>query len=328
MKRSSLASLCAALVLASCSPHTSAPLPGLASIHRASMSAPGSGAHFVAEYPISGPSFALASGNDGNVWFAEAFNSKVGRITPAGVLTEFGVPLAGATRDVAPGPDGDMWFTLANTASGGYLGSITSSGTIALHQLPTRGPKFLTTGPDGNIWYTDDSSVIGKYQLNGTVTQYPTPTANSSPRGIAVGPDGNLWFTEFNSSKIAKITTSGVITEYSVAMNPFGTPAFIDGHVWANAQNEFVTLTFGGHARALPLPDLPGGQLGGAQGRIWVSFQDLNEIASMNFDGSQMRTYQVPTAGATPISMVYGSDGNIWFSEPLAPTPQIGVFHP
>ena len=48
-----------------------------------------------------------------------------------------------------------------------------------------------------------------------TFTEYPVPTPNSVPTEITSGPDGNLWFTERNAGKIGRITTAGVITEFS-----------------------------------------------------------------------------------------------------------------
>src|ERR1700687_3194584 len=47
--------------------------------------------------------------------------------------------------------------------------------------------------------------------LKGTITEFPIPTAHSSPTEITAGPDGNLWFTE-SIGKIGRITTSGAIT--------------------------------------------------------------------------------------------------------------------
>jgi streptogramin lyase len=50
--------------------------------------------------------------------------------------------------------------------------------------------------------------------------QFRVPTANSQPRAITNGPDGNRWFTEGTEftaapAKIARITPSGVITEFA-----------------------------------------------------------------------------------------------------------------
>jgi streptogramin lyase len=50
----------------------------------------------VTEFPVptagSGPE-AITTGPDGNLWFTEAAGNRIGRITPAGVITEFPLPL-------------------------------------------------------------------------------------------------------------------------------------------------------------------------------------------------------------------------------------------
>jgi glucose/arabinose dehydrogenase len=38
------------------------------------------------------------------------------------------------------------------------------------------------------------------------VTEFPVPTANSTPQDIVQAPDGSLWFTELGANKIAKVT--------------------------------------------------------------------------------------------------------------------------
>src|SRR4051794_32377977 len=59
---------------------------------------------------------------------------------------------------------------------------------------------------------TRTSAAVG----TATFTEF-SPASGAQPFNITVGPDGNLWFTELNNPKqIAKITTSGVITEFSV----------------------------------------------------------------------------------------------------------------
>jgi streptogramin lyase len=61
--------------------------------------------------PSSGPTFIIA-GPDGNVWFTEEAGNRIGGITPAGVVTEIGVPTAGSEPvGIAVGPDGALWFT-------------------------------------------------------------------------------------------------------------------------------------------------------------------------------------------------------------------------
>ena len=48
-------------------------------------------------------------------------NNKIGRITPAGVITEFQLPLNGQGQSSQPvailvGPDGALWFTMSSAS--------------------------------------------------------------------------------------------------------------------------------------------------------------------------------------------------------------------
>jgi virginiamycin B lyase len=60
-------------------------------------------------------------------------------------------------------------------------------------------------------------------------------TVATGPYSITTGPDGNVWFTENNTNVIAKITTAGAITQYSLP-NGSSRPVFItngpDGNLW------------------------------------------------------------------------------------------------
>jgi len=116
----------------------------------------------------------IAVGSDGNLWFTWATQASpdlasvsrsIGRITPAGVITEFPVSSGHGwpSGGIAAGPDGNLWFT---TGAANTVASISTSGTIE---------------------------------------QYPVPTANSFPIDVVAGPDGNVWFSEASSSKIGRV---------------------------------------------------------------------------------------------------------------------------
>jgi virginiamycin B lyase len=67
------------------------------------------------QFPVSSSPWGITAGPDGNLWFTEHSGNKIGRITPAGVITEFPIP----TRRSGPfgitaGPDGNLWFTETN----------------------------------------------------------------------------------------------------------------------------------------------------------------------------------------------------------------------
>src|SRR2546430_7818361 len=55
----------------------------------------------------------ITAGRDGNIWFTDSGNRKVGRITPSGGVTEFGLPDAGGSPyGIAVGPDQNNWITV------------------------------------------------------------------------------------------------------------------------------------------------------------------------------------------------------------------------
>ena len=68
-----------------------------------------------------------------------------------------------------------------------------------------------------------------------TFSEFPIPTANSSPNDIAAGPDGALWFTEAQANKIGRVTISGTPTEFTIPTPdsaPFNITTGPDGALW------------------------------------------------------------------------------------------------
>ena len=49
-----------------------------------------------------------ATGPDGALWFAEFGTDQIGRITTAGIITEFQLTLGTAPSEIALGPDGAL----------------------------------------------------------------------------------------------------------------------------------------------------------------------------------------------------------------------------
>jgi streptogramin lyase len=100
---------------------------------------------------------AIVAGPDGNLWFTEPQGHSIGRITPAGQITEFPLPGAANPQGLARGPDGNLWFTAWGGAGGGMVGHISPSGTIRLFGLPgrTAEPIGIAAGRDGRMWFTE-----------------------------------------------------------------------------------------------------------------------------------------------------------------------------
>ena len=90
--------------------------------------------------------------------------ASIGRITTAGVITEFPLTPGTVPYLIAAGPDGNLWFT---EASGNKIGRITPTGVITEFSTPTilTSPDGITTGPDGNLWFTEGAGNIGRINI-------------------------------------------------------------------------------------------------------------------------------------------------------------------
>ena len=115
---------------------------------------------------VSGGPDRIAAGPDGNLWFTEPSpfaESRIGRITPAGVITEFQLADRAQARDIVAGPDGQMWFT---EYGAGQLAQITTAGLVTEVQSVKGGPWGIGRGLDGTIWLTQiDGNRIGRFTL-------------------------------------------------------------------------------------------------------------------------------------------------------------------
>ena len=167
----------------------------------------------VHQYQLAQPG-DITKGPDGNVWFVEQLASRVGRITPEGVITEFPVPVEPPTFDnygreqyritrvdtITSGPDGNVWFS---EQAGGppMAGNHLANGAGAVGRIT----------PSGEITQFSDQFKPGPPDPNADPGVEPEPSP-AGLRGIAKGPDGNLWLLEMTG--LVRITPSGQVTEF------------------------------------------------------------------------------------------------------------------
>jgi RHS repeat-associated protein len=155
--------------------------------------------------------------------------------------------------------------------------------------------------------------------VNITNEHWPVPTASSTPQSITVGPDGNLWFVESTANKIAKMTTSGTITEYSIPTSnsaPYAIVTGSDGNLWftENGAAQIGKITTSGSITEYSIPDAGPTVIAlGPDGNIWYTAQPLtSDIGYITPAGS---VTQYSTGLAYPIlGITAGPDGNIWFT--------------
>jgi streptogramin lyase len=274
------------------------------------------------------------------LWFTNGGQYKVGRITPSGVITQFDLPaIVGGPSSITSGPDGNIWITTNALGQGRQDWIVRLGRDGAVTQFPagagsgdfSTGPQGITPGPDGNLWFTEFwANRIGRMTPVGALTEFPIPTVESGPRGIVAGRDGNLWFVEshFNHTGVARITTAGVVTEYSLGgsaldqLQPTDIVAGQDGNLWLNQthpsapQGEIVRVTPDGTLKvfAMPKGTRPSGMASGPDGNIWFTDWSENRIGRMSPAGT-LRQFPLLRRLAQPVGIVAGPGGRMWFTE-------------
>jgi virginiamycin B lyase len=245
----------------------------------------------LSEYAIptaaSAPEQITAS-PDGNVWFTERYGRHLGKISQAGgAISEYAVPGTGAYPTAIATVGSAVWFASADSAATARLGTINSTGTIT--QLATGATRTTITsivgGPDGNLWVTEVSSYWGDAvaRVNtsgfGSFTNYRLANRSAGPQSITVGADSNLWFTESSGNQIGRITSSGVVTQF--------------------------TLATGSRPQQI---------VSGPDGALWFTEKGSNQIGRLTTDG-QLTELTIATPSSQPFGITKGWDGTVWFTE-------------
>ncbi len=268
----------------------------------------------------------ITVGPDGNLWFTESDGNRIGKITTAGVITDFPVPTPFSNpARITAGPDGNLWFT---ETLGNKIGRITLGGIVSEFSIPTPGsrPAGITSGPDGNLWFAENlGDKIGRITPSGVISEFAIPTRGGGPAGITAGPDGNLWFTENSGDKIGRITPAGTVTEFPMpTLNGRATRIAVgpDGNLWYTLSfgNVIGRITTAGVITEFPLPiggSLTLGIVSGPDGKLWFAERSSNSIGSITTNGV-VTEFPVPTPNAEPTGIISGPDANIWFTERTA----------
>jgi streptogramin lyase len=319
----------------------------------------------------------ITTGPDGNLWFAETGADKIGRMTPAGVVTQFSLPpipipdgsqpspgSAPGPVGITVGPDGALWFV----GVPGEIGRITTAGVVTEFPVPAVPPPpgspagtqattatltGITAGPDGALWFTGIPGEVGRITTAGVVTEFPvpevpppagspagTPSTPATPTGITAGPDGALWLAGI-PGEVARITTAGVVTEFAVPVIPppagsgagtaptLVTPNGItlgpDGALWFTAYpapgDSFVgRITATGAVTEFAATGFDPGStiVTGADGNLWLlgteSASGDSAIGRLTPAGV-FTTFTVPGNFSKLAGLTTGPNGNVWFTE-------------
>ncbi|HEY5246752.1 MAG TPA: hypothetical protein VIJ60_13870, partial [Acidimicrobiales bacterium] len=279
---------------------------------------------------------AIAGGPDGNVWFIEQpggtyKNGVVGRVTPAGAITEMSTGLVAGLQPtgITTGADGNLWVTdsggpgttIVRLTPGGAATDFTPA---SLNGLQASDP---VAGADGNVWFllaggsVGNTGAIGRVTTGGTVTLFSAGlTNNGHLSGLASGPDGNLWFAQSDGGAggVGFITPAGAITELPHAAfggtQPVDLVTAADGAVYvteAAGHGAVVRVTSDGTVTPAVANSAgtPGAITAQPGGDVWIAETGTNNI------GRLVITPLLPTGaggptGATGTTGSTGGDGS------------------
>ncbi len=210
---------------------------------------------------------------------------------------------------------------------------------ITQYMDPFYGPTYpgtlgITAGPDGNVWFTEPfAGRVGRITPSGTITEFSegiSPYTNEygitqtpGPQGIASGPDGNVWFTEQRADRVARITPSGAVTEFSAGITAGSGPGAIapgpDGNLWftEGGVNQVARITPAGVVTEFPTggtQDYPADIAAGPDGNLWFTEPDSEQIGRITPSGTITQFPDGPADNSRPTQIAAGPDGNMWFT--------------
>jgi virginiamycin B lyase len=234
---------------------------------------------------------SITNGSDGNRWFTlgtENVPSKIGRITPAGVITEFGPACATCiVTDIIQGPNDVLYYT----SNDPILGRITTSGTILDPiQIPNSTAVAGDLAVHGNeIWFTDfNNDSLWRYNVDsGQFTQFNVP----EPHDAVVDAAGFVWFTAPSEPGIGRLDpATGAFTVTQTNLIPWQLTIAADGDIWFTSR--FVPQGVGrlvpatGEVTEFPLTNVgPEGIAASPDGTVWFTQTTKGNIARITDAG-------------------------------------------
>jgi streptogramin lyase len=272
----------------------------------------------------------------GGVWVVNAQDSLY-YYTPAFGFTQ----LPGGVVELSPTKNAGL-FALGHDANPDhsypiYYQDLTSGNWTAQSGAAISIASTTTTvyavGVAGGIYA---APVVAPPDATGTIREYAVGISpNSGLHAIVAGADKNLWFTAPFVYQIAKITTSGIVTQYSSGISQTGAligglAAGPDGNIW------FTEYYFG-----YPTPGATVNRVGkitpsgvvteysagitlnseviqiaaGPDGNMWFTELSVNQIGKITTSGVVTEYSAGMTPFAGPYYITGGPDGNVWFSE-------------
>ena len=203
-------------------------------------------------------------GKDGNIWFVEV--QHVGKLTPAGKLTEYPTPQTEGGSGIAWGEDGLVWFVTYSATDRAYVltslnpknGAVSASNAVA-----TSDGLAIVATADGSIWHgiTGSPLYLARFDpKTKTTTMYKGPlnfSFSPCPGGMTLAPDGSIWYASqrLRGTGFDKLVVGGGFVRFDVNAKQFTAYASPKGYAWncelVSGSNGTVWGTAGGDVTVL-----------------------------------------------------------------------------
>jgi virginiamycin B lyase len=269
----------------------------------------------------------ITRGNDGAVYFAQF--GRIARLSLKGSLKIYQVDSTGSMpTGIYWGPDNNLWFAMFS----GVIGKLNpATGSITRYTNISNTDVFdLTIGPDGHMW-ASSGLFIYRISTTGSFTRFPISFTVSMLRK---GPDGAMWMMETFGRKVARMTTSGAITNvWPLSGNPgpacgptcAAITAGPDGNMWFTQGTQLPQIgriTMSGQITYFPLTGQGAGDIAwGHDKGIWFVDNAGKHIGRISTSGALTYYDPVGQDQFSSLSCLSSSpDGNIYFTGTLVPT--------
>jgi virginiamycin B lyase len=139
---------------------------------------------------------------------------------------------------------------------------------------------------------------------------------------ITLGPDGAMWFTDTAIEAIGRITTSGVVKEYTKGLlagaKPFSIVAGPDGNLWfSDGADAIGRVTTSGAITEFSITSLPTGQNPAgiavtSNGDVWTAAPGTSSLLVRLDTHGKQSVVKVPAAYELDGSLTADASGNLW----------------
>jgi hypothetical protein len=221
----------------------------------------------------------------GNLYTANRGPKTISKITPSGDGT------SGSVIQTWADLGGDEAYTLAIDASGNIyvpyvstnrIAKIIPNGTINTAWVTLASganPYSISFDISGNLYSANSNNTISKITAVGSVTQaWATLSTSSNPQFMVFDPTGNLYVSCWGTSKVAKINSSGTVTDnWSLGTDVWTAGIVLDG-----------------------------------AGNVYTTNHNNHTISKITPSGTVTQAYVTLANGANPFHLVKDASGNLY----------------